>query len=93
MSEGSTSVFVIPLAKAWKASRLRRADAAIRLVREFARRHTKAANVKISPKVSEKIWEKGRQNPPRRIRVVFEKEDENTVVVMLEGEKREEKEE
>jgi len=93
LSEDSTRVYVIPLDDAWKASRLRRADAAIRLVKDFARRHAKAKNVKISPKVSEKVWENGRQNPPRRIRVVFQKDDENTVFVMLEGERKEEEEE
>ena len=92
MSEKSSSVHTIPLADAWKASRLRRADAAIRLIREYARRHAKAPNVKISPKVTELVWRDGRQNPPRRVRVVLEKTDDETVYVRLEGEKTEEEE-
>jgi large subunit ribosomal protein L31e len=74
------------LRDAWKASRLRRTDAAVRLVKEYAMRHGKASTVKISPKVNEILWANSRQNPPRKIRVVLEKEDENTVVVRLEGE-------
>jgi large subunit ribosomal protein L31e len=77
---------VIPLRDAWKASRLRRADAAVRLVKEYAMRHGKASVVKISPKVNELLWTDSRQNPPRRIRVVLEKEDEDTVFVRLENE-------
>jgi len=93
LSEQPLRTYVIPLRDAWKASRLKRADAAIRLVREFAKRHFKAEYVKISPAVSEKIWGRSRQNPPRRIKVVIEREDEKTVVVRLEGEKKEEGEE
>jgi ribosomal protein L31E len=48
--------------------------------------------VKISPKVSELVWRDGRQNPPRRVRVVFEKTDDETVYVRLEGETAEEEE-
>jgi large subunit ribosomal protein L31e len=92
LSEKSSSVHTIPLADAWKASRLRRADAAIRLIREYARRHAKALNVKISPKVSELVWRDGRQSPPRRVRVVLEKTDDETVYVRLEGEMAEEEE-
>ncbi|MCS6770045.1 MAG: 50S ribosomal protein L31e [Candidatus Caldarchaeum sp.] len=93
LSEEAEKVFTIPLGDAWKGSRLRRADAAVRIVKEYVKRHSKAENVKISPKVVEKIWENGRQNPPRRIRVVLDEEDEETVTVRLEGEKKEEEEE
>ncbi|MEM1948431.1 MAG: 50S ribosomal protein L31e [Candidatus Caldarchaeum sp.] len=92
MSEEAVRVHVIPLRDAWKASRLRRTDAAVRIVKEYAQRHAKASVVKLSPKVSEKLWENGRQNPPRRIKVVLEKEDEDTVVVRLEGENLEDEE-
>lgn len=85
-------VHVISLRDAWNASRLRRTDAAVRIVKEYALRHSKASVVKLSPKVSEKLWENGRQNPPRRIKVVLEKEDEDTVLVRLEGEKADEEE-
>ncbi len=88
MSGEQVKVYTIPLGDAWKASRPRRADAAIRLIKEFAKRHAKVEKVKISPLVSERVWQKGRQKPPRRIRVVFEKEDEDTVVVRLEEERK-----
>ncbi len=93
MSQDSARVHVIPLRDAWKASRLRRTDAAVRLVKEYAMRHGKASVVKISPKVNELLWTNSRQNPPRRIRVVLEKEDEDTVFVRLENEAAAEKKE
>ncbi|MEM2114929.1 MAG: 50S ribosomal protein L31e [Candidatus Caldarchaeum sp.] len=86
LSQEDVRAYTVPLDDAWKASRLRRADAAVRLVREFVQRHSKAENVKLSPKVVERIWMNGRQNPPRRIKIVLEKEDDETVVVRLEGE-------
>jgi len=84
-------VLTVPLREAWKAARTRRAKAAISILRDFAKRHGKAPNVKISNAVAEKIWEKGIQNPPRRINVVLEKE-EDTVFVRLEDEVKAEEE-
>ncbi|MEM2063637.1 MAG: 50S ribosomal protein L31e [Candidatus Caldarchaeum sp.] len=90
LSQEGVRAYTVPLDDAWKASRLRRADAAVRLLREFVQRHSKAERVKLSPKVVERIWMNGRQNPPRRIKIVLEQEDDETVVVRLEGEKGEE---
>ncbi len=86
-------VHVIPLRDAWKGSRLRRTKSAIRLIKEYAERHTKVKRVIISENISKAIWAKGIQNPPRRLRVELVKEDEDTVIVRLEGEGGEEKEE
>lgn len=86
---GST-VHTISLRDAWKGSRLRRARSAIRLLREYVKRQTKAKRVVISGRVSELIWSRGVQNPPRRLRVEIVREDEETVAVRLEGEKAEE---
>ncbi|MDJ0269893.1 MAG: 60S ribosomal protein L31 [Aigarchaeota archaeon] len=91
MSE-DTKTLVVPLRDAWKAAPARRAKVAMNILRAFARRHGKAPYVKISPAVAQKIWERGIRHPPRRIKVVLEKE-EDTVYVRLEGEAVEEKEE
>lgn len=85
-----STIHTIPLRDAWKGSRLRRARSAIRLLREYVKRHTKAKRVVISDAVSELIWSSGMQNPPRRLRVELVREDEETVTVRLEGEKAEE---
>lgn len=77
---------------AWKGSRLRRAKSAMRILREYALRHTGAKRVKISESISKMVWARGIQNPPRRIRVEIVQEDEETVSLRLEGEKEEEEE-
>ena len=85
-------VHVIPLRDAWKGSRLRRARSAIRIIREYVKRHTGANKVVISNRLAEAIWSRGVQNPPRRVRVELVREDEETVSVRLEGEGGEEEE-
>jgi large subunit ribosomal protein L31e len=64
----------------------------MRIIREYAQRHTGARNVKISEGVSRVVWARGIQNPPRRVRVEIVREDEETVTLRLEGEKEGEEE-
>ncbi|MEM3123660.1 MAG: 50S ribosomal protein L31e, partial [Nitrososphaerota archaeon] len=84
------TVHVIPLRDVWKGSRLRRTRSAMRLLREYVKRHMKAKRIIISNRVSELVWSRGVQNPPRRLRVELVREDEETVAVRLEGEGAEE---
>ena len=91
MSE-QAKVLTFSLRDARKAPPKKRAKAAINLLRRLAKRHGKAEIVKISTEVAKKIWERGARNPPRKIRVVLEKE-EDTVYVKLEGEKTEKEQE
>ena len=90
-----TRVYTIPLKKAWRRKKNRRAEAAMRFLRAFISRHMKTTpeKVKIDAKVNEKIWERSMNNPPRRIRVTATKADDGTVIVSLftEGAKKEEK--
>ncbi len=43
----------------------------------------KSSDIKISPEVNEKIWERGIKNPPRRITVKMVKDEEGTVKISL----------
>ena len=90
MSE-ETKIITFSLRDARKAPPKKRAKAAINLLRRLAKRHGKAEVVKISNEVAKKIWERGIKNPPRKLRVVLEKE-EDTVYVKLESELKEEEE-
>ena len=87
-----TKILTFSLRDARKAPPRKRAKVAVNLLRRLARRHGKAEVVKISNEVAKKIWERGARNPPRKIRVVLEKE-EDTVYVRLEEEMREEEKE
>lgn len=74
-------VYTIPLRDAYRAPLTKRAKVAIRVLREFVARHTKAQVIKISPQVNELIWSRGIKRPPRRIRVKVELSEEEGVKV------------
>ena len=76
-------VFTIPLRKAWRTTRKRRAKKAITIIKEFLERHMKG-EVKIGKSINESIWARGIQNPPRRVRIHATK-DENIIFSELIG--------
>ena len=76
-------IYVIPLRRAWAAPRKKRAPRAVRLIKEFARRHMKAEEVRISPELNEFLWSRGIEKPPRRVRVRMERYEEGLVKVHL----------
>lgn len=79
MSEART--YTIPLRDAYRAPLTKRAKVAIRIVREFVARHTKAEIVKIAPRLNEAIWARGIKRPPRRISVKVSVAEEDGVRV------------
>ena len=62
-------IYTIPLRDAKKVARWKRSKRAVEEVRKFLRRHTKASVVVIDPALNEKIWERGAEKPPSKIRV------------------------
>jgi len=69
-------IYTIPLLRAKMAPRTRRAKKAVRLVREFLKKHTKAEIVKIDKSVNERIWARGLRKVPSKIRVKVVKVEE-----------------
>jgi len=63
--------FTIGLQKTYDIPKPRRANKAMATLKDFAYKHfrTKRKDVLISNQVNETIWEKGRENPPRKIEV------------------------
>ena len=80
-----TRVYTVPLKKAWRKHKNRRAEAAVRFLRRFVARHMKVeeSEVKIEEEVNKAIWARSMNNPPRKIRVVVQKTDEGKVRVSL----------
>ena len=76
-------IYVIPLAKARRGPRNKRAKKAIRYLREYMTRHFKPESLIISQEVNEKIWERGIQKPPRKLKVRATKNIDGLVVVYL----------
>ncbi len=84
---GEEVIFVVPINKIKKrVPRWKRAPRAARFVREWIARHAKADEVIIGTDVNEKLWERGIEKPPSRLRVkviVEEKEGKRTAKVSL----------
>ncbi len=77
-------IYTVPLRKAyWTGSRLRRSNRAVRILRQFVERHMKPEGIIIQPEVNEKIWARGIQKPPRRVRIRATKNSENLVRIYL----------
>lgn len=93
-------VYTIPLVKALARPPNKRAPRAIQLIREFIIRHMKLEipveaeeekedlpRLVISNEVNEKIWSRGIEKPPRKIRVRAAKDkDGNVTLYLAEGE-------
>jgi len=76
-------IYIIPLAKARRGPRNKRAKKAIRYLREFMERHFKPESLVISQEVNEAIWARGIQKPPRKITVRATKNIDGLVVCYL----------
>jgi large subunit ribosomal protein L31e len=85
--------YTIPLSKAWIVPRKKRAPKAARIVRIFVMKHMKVRTVVeeeeeperlvIDNDVNEKLWSRGIEKPPRKIRVRVVKDQEGVVTVHL----------
>jgi len=88
--------YTIPLRRAWIMSRRKRTPRAMRIIRSFVTKHMKIGATKteeeetdeekeerliISAELNEKIWARGIQKPPRRIKVRVVKDSEGAVTV------------
>jgi len=89
-------IYTIPLSRAWISPRKKRAPRAVRMVRSFVQKHMKietgtkteeaeeeAARLVISDEVNKKLWSRGIEKPPRKIRVRAVKDKEGTVTLYL----------
>ncbi len=69
-------IYTIPLRDVKKAPRWKRSNKAIALIREYLMQHTKSEFIVLDTKINEKVWERGSQKPPSRIRVKVRTEEE-----------------
>ena len=85
MADEIERTIVVPLRKTKQAPRTRRANRAVKEIRENIARHMKADADKIwiDNVLNEKVWERGIQNPPKKITVKAVKYDDGLVEVSL----------
>ncbi|RLE85011.1 MAG: 50S ribosomal protein L31e [Thermoprotei archaeon] len=75
--------YVIPLKDAYRAPRKRRAKVAIRIIHEFIQRHLKVKYVVIRNEVNEYVWSRSIEKPPRRVKVLASKVEDDVAEVSL----------
>jgi len=76
-------IYVIPLRDVKMAPRWKRSPKAIKVIRAYLAQHMKSEDIKIDASINEKIWERGSQKPPRKIRVRAMKFEDGQVQVEL----------
>jgi large subunit ribosomal protein L31e len=72
-------IYTIPLRAVKKAPRWKRCNRAIALIREYLLRHTKSVYLVLDTKINERVWARGSQKPPSKIRVKVTEEEENII--------------
>jgi len=93
--------YTISLGKAWIAVPKKRAPRAMKMIKDFVKRHMKfeargeleeeeeeePKRLVVSNEVNERVWRRGIQKPPRKVRVRAAKDkDGNITVYLAEGE-------
>ena len=85
--------YTIPLRKVWIVPRKKRAPKAARIVKSFVLKHMKVRTeaegeeepekLVIDHEVNEKLWSRGIEKPPRKIKVRVVKDKEGVITVLL----------
>ena len=84
MARAATSELIVPLRNAWNITRYKRAPRAIQIIKDEVIRHLKVLPEEesyIDPEVNEKIWERGIENPPRKIKLTVIRHDEPDIPI------------
>lgn len=76
-------IYTINFSKAWLTPKHKRTDRVINMIKEFAIKHMKSSQIKIDQELNRYVWEKGKTNPPRKVRVRIVKDDDEQVIVSL----------
>jgi large subunit ribosomal protein L31e len=85
MAEEEEYIFTIPLRITKSVPRTKRSPRAIKAIKDYVTKHMRVEeeDVWIDPRVNEVIWERGIQNPPKKLRVKALLLEEGEVEVSL----------
>ena len=76
-------IYTINLSKAWLTPKHKRTDRVVNMIKEFAIKHMKSSQIKIDQDLNRYILERGKTNPPRKVRVRIVKDEDDQVIVSL----------
>ncbi len=70
-SDFEERVVTVPLRGVQNVAIQKRADEAMSIIRKHLAKHFKVeeGDVRLDPSVNETVWERGRQNPPSKLRI------------------------
>jgi large subunit ribosomal protein L31e len=83
VEETIARIYTINFSKAWLTPKHKRTDRVVNMIKEFASKHMKSTHIKIDQELNRYIWEKGKTNPPRKVRVRIIKDEDDQVIVSL----------
>ncbi len=85
MAEEEEHIFIIPLRVTKTVPRTKRSPRAIKAIKDYIVKHMRVEkeDIWVDPMVNEAIWKRGRQNPPRKLRVKALKLEEGEVEISL----------
>ena len=76
-------IYIIPLRDSRRAPRWKRSNAAIKDVRKFLAKHMKSDEVKLDRSINGKVWSRGAEKPPSKIRIRAMKMEDGQVQAEL----------
>src|SRR3954468_8062501 len=83
VEETIARIYTINFSKAWLTPKHKRTDRVVNMIKEFAIKHLKSSQIKIDQDLNRYIWQKGKTNPPRKVRVRIVKDEDDQVIVSL----------
>ncbi len=83
VDETIARIYTINFSKAWLTPKHKRTDRVINMIKEFAIKHMKSSQIKLDQELNRYIWQKGKTNPPRKVRVRIVKDEDDQVIVSL----------
>src|SRR5215210_7517558 len=83
VEETIARIYTINFSKAWLTPKHKRTDRVVNMIKEFAIKHMKSSQVKIDQELNRYIWERGKTNPPRKVRVRIVKDEDDQVIISL----------
>ena len=83
VEETIARIYTINFSKAWLTPKHKRTDRVVNMIKEFAIKHMKSSQIKIDQDLNRYIWQKGKTNPPRKVRVRIVKDEDDQVIVSL----------
>ncbi|NIO37586.1 hypothetical protein GTO27_07765 [Candidatus Bathyarchaeota archaeon] len=89
-------IYTIPLGKAWIVQSRKRSPRAMKIIKDFVKRHMKIETTReleeeeeepgrliISNELNERVWRRGIQKPPRKVRIRAARDKKGNVTVYL----------